>query len=112
MLTLRLGLTGLALSTLLAQGLTNYWFMVYRPLNRLGIDFRRHIREVLVPCSLIFLVTLGLCLWTNEALREQRPLTRVGMVSGVAGSLLVGSLWRLVLDHSQRGRVLQRLGFA
>lgn len=111
-LTVRPGLTGLALSTLLAQGLTNYWFMVYRPVNRLRIDFGRHIREVLVPCLLIFLVALGLGFWVNDALRDQRPLLRVGTVSGVAGLLLGTSLWRLGLDHSQRSRVLRRLRFA
>lgn len=111
-LTTRLGLTGLALSTLLAQGLTNYWFMVYRPLARLRVNFGRHVREVLVPCLLIFVVALGIGSWMNEVLRDQRPLLRVGMVSAVSGILLGASLWRLALDNSQRSNMLRRSRFA
>jgi O-antigen/teichoic acid export membrane protein len=111
LLTSRFGLTGLALSTLLAQGLTNYWFMVYRPLRRLRVNLDTHVREVLAPCLLVFLVALGLGVWANSALRGQRPLIRVGMVSVMAGTLLGIALWRLVLDDSQRGRLLRRLRF-
>ncbi len=102
-----LGLTGLALSTLLAQGLTNDWFMVYRSLKRLQIEFTAHFREVIIPCLLIFLAAYILGRSVDILLSEQRLLVRVGTVSGVAALLLGASLWRLGLDAAQRNRVLQ-----
>ena len=112
LLSLRLGLTGLALSTLVAQGLTNDWFMVYRSAKRLRIEFATHFREVLVPCLLIFLAALILGKAAGQLFSEQRLLVRVGTVSLVAGLLLGASVWRLGLDASQRTRVLQWASFA
>ena len=104
----RLGLAGLALSTLLAQGASNYWFMVYRPMKRLQVNFGEHVRKVIAPGAAIFLLALGLGLWANRALGTQSPLARVALVSGVAAMLLSASLWRLVLDEAQRALLLRR----
>jgi hypothetical protein len=102
----------LALSNLVAQGLTNDWFMVYRSAKRLQIEFAAHFREVLAPCLLIFLIALILGRAVENLLSEQRLLVRVGTVSLVAGLLLGASVWRIGLDASQRHRVLQWASFA
>ena len=107
-----LGLVGLALSSLVAQGLTNDWFMVYRSVKRLHIDFTAHCREVILPCLLLFVTALGLGRWVNGVLFEQPLSVRVVMVSMVAGLVLAASLWRLGLDASQRNRVLRWASFA
>jgi O-antigen/teichoic acid export membrane protein len=112
LLIARLGLMGLALSTLVAQVLTNDWFMVYRSMKRLGVNFGEHVKEVLAPALVTFLAALGLGLVLNALLCEQPVALRVGMVSVLAGLLLAGSVWRLALDGSQRSRVLRRIRFA
>jgi O-antigen/teichoic acid export membrane protein len=112
LLTNRFGLTGLALSTLIAQGVTNDWFMVYRSVHRLRIRFLEHVHEVLVPCLLMFLATLGLGVLMHNLIRDQRLVVRVGMVSTAATALLCAALWRLALNASQRCRLLRRLKLA
>jgi hypothetical protein len=111
-LSLWLGLTGLALSTLVAQGLTNDWFMVYRSSKRLRIEIIAHFRQVIVPCLLIFLAALIFGRTTDNLLSEQRLSVRVGTVSLVSGLLLGASVWRLGLNASQRNRILQWASFA
>ena len=110
-LTVRFGLTGLALSTLIAQALTNDWFMVYRSLHRLGIRFLDHVQDVLVPCLLMFIAALGLGFLAHNSVREQGLVIRVATVSAVAAMLLCGSLWTLALNASQRSRILRRVRF-
>ena len=108
LLTTRFGLTGLALSTLIAQSLTNDWFMVYRTLNRLRIRFLDHMHEVLLPCSLIFCAALGFGVFLDNLMREQQLPVRVGIVSAAGAALLCGALWRFALNAAQRNRILSR----
>lgn len=107
-----LGLVGLALSTLVAQGLTNDWFMVYRSLQRLKMDFAVHVREVLAPCSLIFALALVFGRALDRGLAGQLLSIRVAMVVAFAGILLAASVWHLALDSGERNRVLQWVRFA
>jgi O-antigen/teichoic acid export membrane protein len=111
-LSSRLGLVGLALSTLMAQGLTNGWFMVYRSVQRLHVDFQRHCHQVILPCLLLFLATLALGRWTVCFCSAQTPWVRVLAVSILAGLMLAASLWHMALEKSQRRRVLRWAGFA
>ncbi len=54
------GLIGIASSTLLAQLVTNHWYMVYRGLNRLQISFESHLVNVILPVAGLFVaVTLA-----------------------------------------------------
>ena len=109
-LTARFGLAGLALSTLVAQALTNDWFMVYRSAKRLGVSFVEHARDVLIPIVMVSTLAFGLACLLNAVFREQRPEIRVGIASAVTGLILAASLWRVVLDDSQRAGLLRRLG--
>jgi hypothetical protein len=103
---------GLALSTLVAQALTNNWFMVYRALGRLEVSFAEHLRRVLIPCLVIFVTALGLGFLLNALLVNQHLAVRVGMVSGCLGLLLAGSIWRLALNGTERNRMLRQIRFA
>jgi O-antigen/teichoic acid export membrane protein len=109
-LTSRLGLAGLALSTLVAQGLTNDWFMVHRSARRLGVNFIKHCREVLLPVALVWVAAFAVAFITNRALREHGPELRMVMVSAAAVAVLGLSLWRLVLEESQRDWLKRRFG--
>jgi O-antigen/teichoic acid export membrane protein len=109
-LTTRLGLAGLALSTLLAQSLTTSWFMVYRSVVRLGVDFGEHSRNVLAPVVLWSAMAFGVGTLLNTVLREQRAEIRVATVCLAAGTVLTISIWGVVLDRAQRRGLLRQLG--
>jgi O-antigen/teichoic acid export membrane protein len=98
----RFGLIGIALGTLGAQLAANHWFMCYRGLRRLRLGLRYHVQQVLAPVALLFIVTFALVQSLTRIMSAQSDW--VVVVSGVliAGGLLAGSIWLLVLDHSQR----------
>jgi O-antigen/teichoic acid export membrane protein len=109
-LTARLGLAGLALSTLVAQSLTTNWFMVYRSVIRLGVDFSKHASNVLAPVVLWSTMAFGVGSLLNTVLRQQRPEIRVAAVCLAAGSVLMISIWGIVLNGTERRGLLRQLG--
>jgi hypothetical protein len=111
-LTARLGLAGLALSTLLAQGVTNDWYMVYRSASRLGVSFGEHVRQVLVPVTVVSGTAFGLGFLVNELFKGHAPELRVALVTLAGGLVLAASAWGLVLDRSHRNWTLRKLGLA
>jgi O-antigen/teichoic acid export membrane protein len=101
------GLFGLALSTLLALGLTNHWFMVYRGSLRLGINLREHLFKVILP---ILLVGTGAFFAAKilQALAPSLPtLSRTIAVTATCGLVLALSLWGLAIESPQRARLLR-----
>jgi O-antigen/teichoic acid export membrane protein len=111
-LTARLGLAGLALSTLLAQGVTNDWYMVYRSASRLGVNFGEHVRQVLVPVAVVSGTAFGLGFLVNRLFKAHPPELRVALVTLAGGLVLAISTWRLVLDRTQRNWVLGKVGIS
>jgi O-antigen/teichoic acid export membrane protein len=106
-LTPLFGLCGLAVSTLLAQGLTTDWFMVYRSAKRLGVKTIDHVREVLLPCLLVFVLCLFGSKVADTLLQGHHTGIRVPIVSGVAGLILLAALWRIILNEPQRYELLR-----
>ena len=102
-----LGLAGLALSTLLAQALTNDWYMVSRSLKRLRVDFADHVRKVVRPCLLVFVVSLLLGRMAVILLANQPLVLRVMAVLMLGGGLLGASMWRLGFGIRKRPHLLQ-----
>lgn len=106
----RYGLLGIALGTLLGQLLTNNWFMAYRGLRRLRMSLREHLKTVLVPVAIVFVMVLA----ANFALIELAPstsaLAKTLMAGSCTGVLLALSCWLLVLAKSERKRIRSFLG--
>jgi O-antigen/teichoic acid export membrane protein len=100
------GLLGLALSTLVAQGVTNSWFMVYRAAKRLNISLGEHTIKVLVPCLLVFGVALASVIGVKQFLLHCSPVWQVGAATTVAGGILMIALWAMVLTTEHRTRLL------
>ncbi len=104
----RYGLLGIASSTLLAQLVTTHWYMVYRGLRRLRMSLRRHVTEVLLPVTLLF-VLVALAVWAP--LSFNLFATEWQAVIGgscIAGLILAGFLWCFVLDPNHRERLVMR----
>jgi O-antigen/teichoic acid export membrane protein len=112
LLTRRFGLAGLAASTLLAQAILNDWFMVYRSVVRLKVNFGEHVLRVLVPCAGLFMVALCVGLLIENVFPDLKPGIRVLIVSSLAAFLLVASFWSMALESSQRSWLLRRTGLA
>jgi O-antigen/teichoic acid export membrane protein len=109
LLGVRFGLIGIALGTLIAQLATNYWFMVYRGLRRLRMSLRQHVKQVLVPVAILFVVTTGLVWLAKALLSNYSALIIVGTGCLVSGALLVMALWVMVLEATQRSSLIARL---
>jgi O-antigen/teichoic acid export membrane protein len=104
-----LGLFGVALSLLIAQLLTNHWYLVYRPMVRLRISGRDYLRRVI----LLWLLTLGSTLAAGYFLVERlrtAGVARIWLVLiglGISGAVLGAALWWNVLDARHRQRFFQ-----
>jgi O-antigen/teichoic acid export membrane protein len=101
------GLWGLALSTLVAQGVTNSWYMVYRGAGRLKISLGEHVFKVLLPCALVFGVTLALVAGVKKLFADYSPVWQIAAGTTVAGGVLLITLWVLVLTTEHRARLLR-----
>ena len=94
------GLIGIPAGTLVAQGLTNYWYMVYRGLKRLGIPFREHFRSVLIPMSLAFGLAILLAFVARRELANSAPVVRLGGVVASGSLVFLLICWLFVFDAS------------
>ena len=105
----RMGLLGLALSTLAAQVLTAHWFVIWQGLHRLQFGFGRYLSSVLLPSLVVALMSLAF-VFLGQHLSQHGPdwLRVLGVSAGAGAALLVG-LWFLALDASQRSRILVRI---
>jgi len=92
----RFGLLGIALSTLLSQLATNYWYMSYRAFRRLGIGIHTHIRETVIPiaiwAAIIFISSLILSRYFS------RDVLAVGSSIFASAVLLLAYLWSQVFN--------------
>lgn len=109
LLGVRFGLIGIVLGTLIAQLATNHWFMVYRGLRRLRMSLRQHVRQVLLPVGVLFLVTFGSVWLVELAMSGFQLWAIVGAGCAVSGTLLLIVLWVLVLETAQRARLIAAL---
>ncbi len=106
------GLSGIALSTLVAQLLTNHWYMVYRALTRLNLNvwsyWTKVVFPVIVVAILVYVISRGLAVLTTDVAQ---------WVSVTAGALIAGVLfavasWCLAMEKTQRNWVLIRMGLS
>jgi O-antigen/teichoic acid export membrane protein len=102
----RFGLLGIASATLLAQVMTNHWYMVFRGLGRLGISLRYHFLSILLPSLGLFALTLPAVGAVREANLFHSAWGDVLASAVLAGAFLAVFLWGLVLEPSQRGQIL------
>ena len=99
------GLLGIAAGTLIAQLLTNGWFMSYRGLRRLGMSLREHVRDVVIPVVAAFILALSCNLAVLNFFCFAAPLTQVIAAGATTLILVLASCWILVLDGSERTRI-------
>jgi O-antigen/teichoic acid export membrane protein len=107
-LGLRFGLIGIASSTLLAQLATNHWYMVYRGLKRLGMNFEAHMVNVVLPVAGLFIV-VALATWLPLA--ENLFPTEWSAVLGdgcIASLFLAAFVWFFILEPGHRLRFFAR----
>ena len=84
------GLLGLALSTPVAQLLTNHWFMVFRGLRRLQISILTYATGVLLPVLAGFVILFGLLTSVSRAMQHMNhiPMVASTVTIGVVGCLI------------------------
>lgn len=96
------GLLGVALSTLIAQGLTNAWYMIYRTAKRVEISLANYFKKITLPVALIsvsvYLVGTSLATF----LPHWGSVEMTVLIVLIASIILVSSLWILVLPPHQK----------
>jgi len=95
-----LGLLGVALSTLLAYGVTINWYAVYRPLRRLNFSLREYARKIILP--LIFIGLAFVCFGQLVAATLDRPLVKVLGTSASVAVLMVVVLYSWAFTPNDR----------
>jgi O-antigen/teichoic acid export membrane protein len=104
------GLFGLAISSLLAMGLTNHWYMVYRGLKRLGIPLTGYVLKNVGVLMGIFLAMFAVLIFFHR-LGAEWSMTLSLLVGGVLSSIGLGAvLWWWVFNRSERDSILRRVG--
>lgn len=106
------GLFGIAMGTLVAQLLTNHWYMVYRGLRRLGISFEEHSVRVLLPCAAIFVLGLAGNAALLQLTRGHRAVVQLIETGIFTALLFFAACWWLVLARSERARLLSFIGLS
>lgn len=114
------GLLGAAAGSVLAQLLTNNWYVPYYTLRCLGVRLRDYVRQVLLPLGTLVLVVAALALawdrsvgpWVLSGSLRSQPWSELGPAA--LGStllvLLVGAgAWGLVLSPQERLVFAERL---
>jgi O-antigen/teichoic acid export membrane protein len=107
MLIGRLGLFGLALSTVMAMGSTNYWYMAWRALGRLGIAPGAYLKSVLLPSLGLFALSFAGASAAITLLREANPWARTGLAATLIAAAFLVAAWLWLLTPAQNVSKLQ-----
>jgi len=106
----RFGLFGIAVGTLIAELLTNNWFMVFRGLRRLRMSLRAHVSHAVLPALGVFLELLaGNSLLVNLTSKAS-PFVQVAAVGVMTAIGFSAACWWLVLTKGERSRLLVTSG--
>lgn len=104
----RFGVLGVALGTLLAQMLTNNWYVPYYALRQFRVPFAQHLRRVILPTLLVLAVTLAVGWIARVATRNLSDITSLlagcTVAAGIGGSLF----FYLILSAEEQRALLNR----
>jgi O-antigen/teichoic acid export membrane protein len=104
----RFGLLGIALGTLIAQLLTNHWYMVHRGLQRLQIGLRSYLKQVVAPMLGLLILSFTMSYFISRNSGVQAVWLTVSMVLTLSATVLAVALWFGVLDKAQRDRLIHQ----
>jgi O-antigen/teichoic acid export membrane protein len=104
-----LGLLGLALSTLIAQMSTTYWFVASHGLRKIGIHPKDYLKSIGPVAAVLAILNLLFCSAARYAWHIPSDLTVLLSVSFASGIVLLIAVWIFVFDSAQRGRIWQSL---
>ena len=103
------GLLGVVLGTMLAQILTNHWYVPWYTMRLFHIRLAEQARHVLLPAALLLAVLLGINFAARVLTSGASDL--VGVMAGLASTVLTGGLCfgGLMLSTAERTALLRRL---
>ncbi|MEN3940972.1 hypothetical protein WJU23_06745 [Prosthecobacter sp. SYSU 5D2] len=105
----RYGVLGIALGTLIAQLLTNHWYMVHRALQRLQIGMRSYLVRVVVPMLILLGVSFWMSLFISRFSGSYGVWLNVVAALTLTSVMLSVALWYGVLERAQRDRLIHRV---
>jgi hypothetical protein len=73
------------------------------------MSLRQHVKQVLLPVGVLFVVTAGAVWLVVRVMSGFSPLVIVGTGCAMSGTLLLIALWMFVLEPEQRRRLIARL---
>jgi O-antigen/teichoic acid export membrane protein len=103
-----LGLLGVVLGTLLAQVITNNWYVPYYTLRALGLSPVTYLLKVVAPLVLTFALMCATALFVRVTLGQALPpALLVVLGSGVTGLVGAIAIFLLVLEPPERRWLLR-----
>jgi hypothetical protein len=102
-------LRGLAASSLLAMGLTNHWYMVYRGLRRLNIPLAEYGEKVVVVLIAVLASMLCLLVAFHRLSAEWKGIFSLAGAGGLAATGFAVLLWCWVFSKSECESILRRI---
>jgi O-antigen/teichoic acid export membrane protein len=105
----RYGLVGVVLGTLLAQILTNHWYVPWYAMHQFAIRPRDHMRNVIMPLAGLIVLVAGTGIWLR--ILTQPFQIFYGIATGAIGTTVVGVLCFgiLILNSDERKSLKTRL---
>jgi O-antigen/teichoic acid export membrane protein len=98
------GLLGIALGTLIAQVVTNHWYMVLRTWQRLQMSGGQFLLSTLLPCMLIMAGTLTVVRQFRVGASSMPPVAILFVAGAFSGLVLAIGWWCLVMKANDRRR--------
>lgn len=102
------GLLGVALGTVIALLLTNHWYVPWKGLARMEYSRLRLLTRIVGPALLWSGIAAALLFIARQGLAEAPGWVRLLTLSTLAALSLLAAIWVLVLDSTQRRRLLAR----
>lgn len=88
------GLLGVAAATMIAQMLTNNWYVIYRAHRRLRMSFWVHVKECVIPYLAIALCTAGPSLALRWKFPTMSDWLQVAIVTTWIGIICLAFIWK------------------
>lgn len=103
------GLVGVAAGTMIAQMLTNNWYVPHKSLQVLGIPLKEYARRTLLPLAGLLLLALTVNAFLSAQFKGANAL--LAIIAGFVLSLFACGAWfgAFILTRGERGVLIMRL---
>lgn len=102
------GLVGVAAGTMIAQILTNNWYVPYKSLKVLGIPFKEYAQRTILPLASLLVLALAVNAFFSAQLKDINAI--LAIITGFSLALVACGAWfgAFILTRGERAVLLER----